>query len=129
MITEMIKEIITWLNNFPPKGGISQTMSPRRIISGLKFDYNMHCKIELGTYMQTHKEPVPSNSIKERMTGPIVIRSLNIVQGGYHFLSHNTGKLLKQRESTPLPMTSDVIARVEQIAALQGVDESLTFQD
>ena len=129
IIKEMVKDIITWLNNFPVKGGVSKTMSPRTIMSGLKFDYNRHCKVELGAYVQTHDEPSPSNSMKERTTGAIALRCVNNVQGGYIFMSLNTGKILKRRRFTILPMPNDVIARVEQMATAEGAEEEIRFGD
>ena len=85
IVTKMIKDNITWLNNFPTTGGMITTCSPQTIMLGPKFDYNRHCKVELGAYVQTHDEPSPSNSIQERTTGAIALRSANNAQGGYFF--------------------------------------------
>jgi hypothetical protein len=50
MIIEMVYSITFWLNSFP----VSKMLSPRAIISGMQIDYAKHCKLEFGTYVQTH---------------------------------------------------------------------------
>jgi hypothetical protein len=55
MVSEMVMLSIFWLNASPHRLGISQTMSPRNIVTGLDVNYNKHCRIEFGQYVQTHK--------------------------------------------------------------------------
>jgi hypothetical protein len=43
MMIEMVNYAVSWLNNFPPKGGVSQTISPRTIFTGVQLDFNKHC--------------------------------------------------------------------------------------
>jgi hypothetical protein len=71
LIIEMFKSSIQWLNNFPPTGGISLTLSPQAIITGRNFDYNKHCHIKLGAYAQVHEEH--DNSISTQMTRAIAL--------------------------------------------------------
>jgi hypothetical protein len=44
------------INAFPHRLGVSQTLSPRTIVTGLEVDYNKHCRIEYGQYVQTHEK-------------------------------------------------------------------------
>jgi hypothetical protein len=67
MISEMIMLSIFWLNAFPHRLGILQTMSSRNIVTGLDADYNKHCRIEFGKYVQTHKKH--DNSMTTRTVG------------------------------------------------------------
>jgi hypothetical protein len=46
LVIEMVKSSNFWLNSFPHLKGISRTMSPRDIVTGMKVDYNAHCKYE-----------------------------------------------------------------------------------
>ena len=73
MSSRMIVEIVTsatfWLNMFPPRDGISKTISPRGIIHGLTVDYNKHCQLEFGSYAQVDEEH--DNSMQTRTTGAI----------------------------------------------------------
>ena len=54
------------LNSFSPRKGINTSQSSRTIISGIKLDYNEHCKMPFGDYAQTHEEDTPHNSMKPR---------------------------------------------------------------
>jgi hypothetical protein len=72
MISEMIMLSIFWLNAFPHRLGISQTMSPRNIVTGLDVDYNKHCRIEFGQYVQTHEKH--DNSMTTRTVGGLALR-------------------------------------------------------
>ena len=47
LIIEMLYAANYWLNMFPCKGGICQTMSPRTLPTGLTMNYNRHCRLEL----------------------------------------------------------------------------------
>ena len=48
MITEMIYNCVLWINTFPPKGGVSASIRPPTLLTGVKFDYNCHCKLAFG---------------------------------------------------------------------------------
>jgi len=56
MVAELIYYSVFWLNSFPARDGISDTLSPRAIVTGSHIDYNKHCKLEFGTYVQAHEE-------------------------------------------------------------------------
>jgi hypothetical protein len=56
MISEMVFSSVFWLNAFPNRLGISNTMSPRTIVTGLTIDFAKHCRIEYGQYVQTHEK-------------------------------------------------------------------------
>ena len=71
MITEMIYNCVLWINNSPPKGGVSASTSPRTLITGAKFDYNWHCKLAFGDYAQVNEENLPKNNQQVRTLGAI----------------------------------------------------------
>jgi hypothetical protein len=50
------------LNHFPPKGGISDTISPKTIMTGETLDYKTHLSLQLGQYCQVHEDDTPRNS-------------------------------------------------------------------
>jgi len=54
MLVELVYFCVYWLNSFPAKDGISDTLSPRAIVHGTNIDYNKHAKLEYGTYVQSH---------------------------------------------------------------------------
>ena len=47
IVIEMMNNCALWLNVSPPKSGIS-TISPRTLITGVRFDYTKHCKLPFG---------------------------------------------------------------------------------
>ncbi|KAL7503040.1 hypothetical protein ACHAXN_000885, partial [Cyclotella atomus] len=54
------------------QGGISAAQSPSEIILNGKLDFNAHCKVEFGDYVQTHKEH--DNTMAARTVGAIATR-------------------------------------------------------
>jgi hypothetical protein len=55
MLIGLISSSILWINAFPPKGGVSTNLSPRNIMTGIQFDYNKHCQLQFGSYVQAHE--------------------------------------------------------------------------
>ena len=49
------------LNLFPAKGGISSYYSPRAILGAPTLDYNKHCMVPFGAYVQANHESSPTN--------------------------------------------------------------------
>ena len=66
---ELFKQSVTRLNSFPLKGGASETLSPRVIMTGIKMDYKKHCKMPFGDYAQVYEKTENDNS--ERTVGAI----------------------------------------------------------
>jgi len=129
MVIELVYFSIMWLNAFPPKGGVSDNISPRGIVTGVQFDYNKHCKLAFGSYVQAHEEPNPTNSQTARTVGAICLGPTGNMQGSYKFLNLRTGMLLKRRNWTEIPMPQEVIDRVDSLGKKQGQPELLTFFD
>jgi len=44
------------LNYFPVKGGVSKYYSPRTILADLPLDYEKHCMVPFGAYVQANHE-------------------------------------------------------------------------
>ena len=100
-------------------------MSPRTIITGQLLDYHKHCRYEFGEYVQTHEEH--DNSLQSRTVGAIALRPTGNQQGGYFFMSLHTGRIINRLHATKLPMPSEVIIRVDQLAKAQNMIPSLAF--
>jgi hypothetical protein len=127
LIEGLVLDKIKWLNTFPTKGGLSKQYEARTLLTGVKLDFNIHCLIEIGSYAQVHEEPDITNNLEERTTGGIALGSMDNLQGGYYFLSLKTGKTLRRRNFTKLPMPADVIERVEALA--NSNDAEIVFED
>jgi hypothetical protein len=92
MIVEMVFYSNFWLNSFPANDGVSETLSPRELVVGAKIDDVKHCKLEFGSYVQTHEQH--DNSMATRTVGAIAMRPSGNEQGGYSFFSLSTGHIL-----------------------------------
>ena len=85
-------QIVKLLNFFPTKGGISDTLRPKTIMSGEIIDYKKHLILQIGKYWQVHEEDVPRNIQNPRTKGAISLGPSGNLQGGFKFIALNTGK-------------------------------------
>jgi hypothetical protein len=124
MLIELVYHVVLWLNAFPTKSGVSETLSPRKIVYRHKLDFAKHCKLPFGTYCEVHDEPTPTNTMVTCSTLAIVLGPTGNLQGTYKFLSLATRKKVKQHAFTPYPMPDLVIKKVEaygKSTALLGI--------
>jgi hypothetical protein len=110
---------------FVLKGGISTTQSPSEIILNRKLDFNAHCKVEFGDYVQTHEEH--DNTMAAHTVGAIATRPTGNAHGGYYFIRLDTGRQINRRDWTPLPMPDLVIDQVHRLARRAKANPTLTF--
>ena len=127
IVIEMARAAIYWLNAFPSKRGVSQTMSPRMIVTGQSVDYTRHCKHEFGEYVQTHEEH--GNDMAPRTVGALALRPTGNAQGSWYYFSLSTGRVLNRMYCTPLPMPAEVVAHVHRIARQQKANPGLAFSN
>ena len=90
-------------------------------------NYNRHCRLEFGEYIQTHEEH--DNSLNPRTIGALALCPIGNVQGGYFFLSLTTGKVINRMRWTRIPMPKEVIDQVERMAHQEHVGTTLLFED
>ena len=81
MIIEIVLGQVLWLNLFPNKYGVSNTMIPYQIMSYLKIDKHCNCLIVCGRYAQTHEKH--GKNMTDRTVGSIALRPTGNRQGGY----------------------------------------------
>ena len=81
MVNSLVTEATKWLNAFPQKGGISKTLSPRSILTGILMDHTRDCRCEFGQCVQTDEESDPTNSMEEQATGAVCLGSGRNLQG------------------------------------------------
>jgi hypothetical protein len=65
--------LLMWINFFPPKGGISNTLSPQAIVTGLSPNADKHCRITFGSHAQVHADnsQQSNNAMISRTVGAI----------------------------------------------------------
>jgi hypothetical protein len=110
MKIEFLYFVILWLNAFPVKSGISQTILPRELLMCWRLDYKKHCRVQPETYCEVHDKPVPTNTMAWRAHEAIAMEPTGNLQGSVKFYCINTGRVLKRRSFTPMPMPDRVIA-------------------
>jgi hypothetical protein len=111
----IVFKAVKLLNYFPPKGGISDTVSPKTIMTGDTLNYKVQLTLQIGQYCQVHEEQTPRNSQLPRTQGAICLGPSGNTQGGFRFMSLATGKKLSRRTWDTLPMPNSVIARVNEL--------------
>jgi hypothetical protein len=127
MIAEMVYASVFWLNCFPSSNGVSTSISPRTIVTGQTVDYGKHCRLEFGSYVQTHEQH--DNTMAPRTTGAVALQPTGNAQGGYYFMSLTTGRRILRNRWTLLPMPQDVVDRITQMGLQQHLDEGIEFQN
>ena len=115
MKIEFIYFVTLWLNAVPEKSGVSETFFPREILLRWRMDTKKHCRVLPGSYYEVHDEPNPSNTTVSCTHKGIALGPTVNIQGIVKFYCLNTGRVLKQRAFTEIPMPAAVIAKVNKI--------------
>ena len=92
-------------------------------------DYAKNCRVEFGTYVETHKDAPPTNTIAELPQGGIFLGTTTNFQGSCKFLSLRTGRRITIKQFTPLPTPQSVIKQVEYMAIKENREEDFLFTD
>jgi hypothetical protein len=127
VLIELINFVVMWLNAFPSKSGISARYSPRELILRRKLTFDKHCRVPFGTYCEVDDDPIPSNDTRSRTTPAIALGPTGNAQGTYKFFSLVTGKKIKRRTWTRLPMPDSIISKVHRFAGRDGNLGNLAF--
>ena len=99
------------LNAFPARHGISRTLSPRNIVTGLpNLDYR-RIRIHPGSYAQVHVDSTQTNTQKRRTIGAIALHQAN-ENGSWYFMSLHMGEKIHSNNCVELPITDTVIDAV-----------------
>jgi hypothetical protein len=123
----IVLNLVKLLNFFPTKGRISETLSPKTIMSGETLDFKKHLSLQIGQYCQVHEEETPRNSQTARTKGAISLGPSGNLRGGFKFMTLNTGKKIVRRSWDVIPTPDTVIARVNALCSIQP--EQMTFTD
>jgi hypothetical protein len=119
MIDSNIKDKVHWLNAFIPKGYIHPTMGPAGMILGAEHPNYRNLRVSFGAYCQVFDET--TNDMKSRSVGGIALRPKND-RGSYYFMSLRTGRRIHATRWTELPITDEVIQRVDDLASNDGIN-------
>jgi hypothetical protein len=120
MIKTLAMHVTHQLNLFPVKGGASKYYSPHQLMGGPPLDFNKHCQIPFGAYVQANDEPDPLNTPQARTLDAIYLRPMTNIQGGHELMNLHNGYKFTRPHVTEIPVTPLVIAAVESLAKKQG---------
>jgi hypothetical protein len=129
MIIELVYYAALWLNAFPPSSGVSDTYSPRTIITGTTLDFAKHCKLPFGAYAEAHEEYPQSNTMAQRTRAVICLGPTGNFQGSYKMMCIQTGRKVTRKQFKEIPMPDSVIKRIEAIASKEKENKVLVFTD
>jgi hypothetical protein len=121
MIKILTMECAEKLNFFPPCGGISPCYSPRMILHQQALDYEKHCSVPFGSYVQAYTEPDRTSTMHPRTLDCIYLQYVDNDQGGHHLLDLRTVQTIKRRTITTIPITQNVIDLVHEMANNNGM--------
>jgi hypothetical protein len=112
MKIHIVLKVVKLLNFFPTKGGVSDTLSPKTIMSGETLDFKKNLSLQTGQYCQVHEEDTPRNSQVARTKGAVSLGPSGNLQDGFKFIALNSGKKIVRRSWDVIPMPDVVINRV-----------------
>jgi hypothetical protein len=127
MTINIVLNVVKLLNFFRTKGGVSDTLSPKTIMSGETLYFKKHLGLQIGQYCQVHEEDTPRNSQVARTKGAISLGPSENVQGGFKFMALNSGKKIVRRSWDMIHIPDVVINRVNELGKYQP--RLMTFTD
>jgi hypothetical protein len=127
MTIHMVLNVVKLLTYFPTKAGFSNHWSPRMIMAGKPLNYKKDLALEFGAYCQVHAHHTPRNSMKACTEGGICLGPIGNEQGGFKFMSLQSGRKFTAHKWTQLPIPPEIIKRVNFLGKDQPKD--LVFFD
>ena len=103
---------------------MSDVIGPREIVTGRKWDYKRHCKLQFGEYAQVYDRTY--NTLTRRTTAAIAMYPSGNYQGGHYFFSLRIGRRLCRNRWVAIPMPDEVIVRIEDMAG--DAPEGINFE-
>ena len=120
MVVAGLTFVTNSLNAVSAGDDISASLSLATIVTG-HHPPDLSClKLTYGDHVKLHVKHKPYNSMKSHTVPCIALHSVGNTQGGYYFMDLHFSCRHIGQSWTSLPMTGDVVARVEQLALDDG---------
>ena len=129
MIEKGFEQCVKWINSFPRKTGISDTYSPNALLTQQGVDYNKDCLLSFGSYVQAANNNNPTNTPKPRTIGCIFLGMKAGDSRVCQLMNLTTGKPITRHHVDEVPITQEIIDRVEALAEKDGIKPDLVFRD
>ena len=117
MTMELPIAVDFWLNYWCSSGGVSSTVPPTQLVTGIKLDAKKHCRFQFGDYVLAHGDS--NNTMGARAGESIYLRPTGNPDGGFYVFDLATARKVHRYSATAAHMTQSVIDRVHTIAAEQ----------
>jgi hypothetical protein len=98
------------------------------IIHQKSLDYETHCSLPFGSYVQVHTKPDPKNTQHPHTLDCIYLRYVDNNQGGHHLLDLRAGRTIKRRTITTIPITEKVIDLIHSMAENDNMKTGLKIE-
>jgi len=112
VVIHLICYVVMFLNAMSTKTGISDTISPREIVTRHRLDWNKHYTREFGEYVEAHIDPAITNTPNSRTFTGIYLGITGNIQGTKKVLDLEAGIAKKPRSVTVLPMPDHISSQV-----------------
>ena len=108
-----------WLNSCCLSGGVSQTISPRRLIIGIITNFSVHDRYQFGEYMQAYFQS--DNTTAPKTVDSIYTYPTGAVGGGFSVIKLETMERNHRFSGRVLPMPNTVIDWIKSNCRQQGM--------
>lgn len=126
ILTEQLGETVTEkLNYFPARNGISEHFSTEQIVEHRNVNFKRDCVAEFGAYVLASGGE-SSNNMTPRSIEGIYMRPTRTQRGGHKLLNLHTKRIITRPKIDVVPVTDQVIARINSWAHEEGI-RSLKF--
>ena len=121
MVCGCLIKVTKDLNMEIAEDGVSKELSPGMLITGrVNPSYKEIMALNFGDYVQAHVPASKTNNNESRTTGCIALYPSRNGQGSWYFMSLDTGKRVHRYSWDVLPMSNDVISRVDALGKQEG---------
>ena len=123
-LKEVVSRVTILVNSIPRKGGVHAALSPREIVHGRKLQTP---KYKIGQYVQGHIKST-NDTGKERSVDGLYLGPAD--NGcGHSIFKLQTKQPISVPRVTPIPITDDIIRRVNQLGKEEGEQEGIVCTD
>ena len=116
MTIALVQSCAFWINAFPAAGGVSQQYSPSTIIFGTPAPDSSRTRLPFGTFVYAY---IGTSNTMESRACPAITLYEGSDKYSYYFMSLDTGSKIHSRKWEELPISDDVILKVESMTKTQ----------
>src|SRR6056300_1708858 len=127
MTEHLARRVANTCNYYPAKGGISSHYSPHMIIHKRQVNFAHECAAEFGSYVQAWGHITKPDQQSRTLDG-IYLGPADKLQPGHFVLDLNTKRVVTCKRIKVIPITSQVVNIVENMALAEDV-KGLQFYD